>query len=173
MKNRLLHPFMALFLIVFFVVGCKKEENEPTPKMTLKATIDGKPWEAKDFLVQIQPGKELEDEHLWISAQDPTSIHLSRQLSLNIYHYKTVGFSTVDASKNHRYEDGSISFVDISQGISRDYFGPITYQLTKVENNIYEGTFSGNLCIYDCLSTLPPVHVQGSFMVHLGIQTDL
>ncbi len=171
MKNTYLRSLLALFLLLFLAIGCtKKEENEPQPRMTLKATIDGQPWEASEFLVRIEPWKELEDEHLWIDAQDPSSIQLNRQLRLYIYDYKTIGSSTVDASKNRRYENGSISFVDISQGISRDYFGPITYQLTKVENNAYEGTFSGTLCADLCMGQIPPVQIKGSFMVHLGIQ---
>ncbi len=32
--------------------------------MTLKMTIDGTEWEARNFLVEIQPGSDLEDEHL-------------------------------------------------------------------------------------------------------------
>lgn len=153
--------------------GCRQAEVEPKQTMTLTATIDGKEWKAAEFLVLVEAADGAGDEHLWISAQDPTTLNSSKDLDLFIYDYKKTGSSTVDNSKNSRQKNGVLSFTDISKGISIDYWGPITYTLTKVEGDRYQGTFSGTLCAYLCLTTVPPVQIQGSFDVHIGVQAPL
>lgn len=134
--------------------------------------IQTQQWEAKEFLVRIEPADQVDDEYLWINAQDPGLADPSKQLNLNIYDYKKTGTSTVDHSQNARQENGFISFVDISKGSSVDYHGPITYTLTKVEGNHYQGTFSGTLCAYLCLTSVQPITIQGSFDVHIGVQAE-
>ena len=138
--------------------------------MTLSATIDGQPWKAAGFLVRIEPGDGTNDGHLWISAQDPTMLNPSKNLGLFIYGYKKTGSSTVDDSKNNRQQDAILSFIDIAKGSDVAYSGPVTYQLTKVEGDRYRGTFAGTLCAYLCLSSTPPIRVQGSFDVRIGVQ---
>ncbi|MDJ1485930.1 hypothetical protein QNI16_35945 [Cytophagaceae bacterium YF14B1] len=170
MKRILFYTLTVLFIT--WINGCKSSDPKPSDTMMLKMSIDGTEWEAKNFLVEIQPGSDLEDGHLWIDAYDNASTNPSKHLSLYVYDYRRTGTSTVDRSKNSRQENGSISLVDISRGTSVDYNGPITYTLTKVEGSNYEGTFSGMLCAYSCLTTVQPIEVQGSFQVHIGIQTQ-
>jgi hypothetical protein len=166
----LLRTLVCLLVLLIGVNGCKSSDPQPSLTMTLKMSIDGQPWEAREFLVRIEPSDPVDDEHLWINAQDPDLVNPSKQVSLYIYEYKKTGASTVDKSKNSRQENGSLSLVDISKGSSVDYNGPITYTLTKVEGQNYQGTFSGTLCAYSCLTSVKPIQVQGNFDVHIGIQ---
>lgn len=172
--NRPLRAVLLPLLLGLPVLGllhsCRQSGIDPKDTMTLTATIDGQPWKAAGFLVRIEPGDGTNDGHLWISAQDPTMLNPSKNLGLFIYGYKKTGSSTVDDSKNNRQQDAILSFIDIAKGSDVAYSGPVTYQLTKVEGDRYRGTFAGTLCAYLCLSSTPPIRVQGSFDVRIGVQ---
>jgi len=175
LTNRVVHRLQTLvfmFALLIGVYGCKSSDPQPSPTMTLKMSIDGQPWEAREFLVEIQPSDPVDDEHLWINARDNDLVNPSKQASLYIYDYKKTGTSTVDNKKNNRQENGNITFVDIAKGTNVNYDGPITYTLTKVEGQNYQGTFSGTLCAYSCLTSVQPITIQGSFDVHIGIQSE-
>jgi hypothetical protein len=173
--KRLPHHLLTLVYLLAIAIGvngCKSSDPKPSATMILKMSIDGQPWEAREFLVRVEAATSTVDEHLWINAQDPGLSDPSKDLDLFIYDYKKTGTSTVDNSKNKRQNNGSLSFIDISKSTSLDYFGPITYTLTKVEGQNYQGTFSGTLCAYSCLTSVKPITVQGNFDVHVGLQTE-
>ena len=173
--KRLPHHLLTLVYLLALAIGvngCKSSDPQPSTIMTLKMSADGKEWKATNFLIEVRPSDQVDDEHLWIDAYESTTINPSTHVSLYIYDYKKTGTSTVDNSKNNRQQNGNITFVDISKGTNVNYDGPITYTLTKVEGNHYQGAFSGKLCAYDCMTSVQPISVQGSFDVRIGIQAE-
>ncbi|MDJ1505234.1 hypothetical protein [Xanthocytophaga agilis] len=162
----ILSPLTAeSFLLLFFLIlsfSCQKNDSEPEPhsQMSLTAKINGKSWTATEFRVD-EEDITSQNPYLSILATDSRVLNPYTSLTLIIYEYKTPGAKITDRSINSIHQTCILGIT--TNGVYKDYSGPVTFELTSVENGNYEGTFKGQMC-HECQGDAK-LSIEGSFKV--------
>jgi len=165
--------FVVLLFLLFLqviLVSCKKDdEAKPdSQRMTLTATLDGKPWQANGFLVQRSVATVTSDAALEISSRSSTG---AIRMHLYLYGVDKTGTYSVNSSQNTKQQDARLEITGTPEGFSSFFgWGPATYTVTKVEGKRYTGAFTASF--FDVTRNKTITVADGKFDVWEGNQPE-
>jgi hypothetical protein len=156
---------ITCLLLGLLLVGCnKKEKEEVQPRMTLSAKLNGRYWQATNFLVSRQSATPTEDAHLIIQ---PSRIDDHTRMYLYLYDVEKPGTYTIANNGNSRRYNCGMEIIN-PQKASFDFFGsgPATFHFSKVEEDRFVGTFTASF--YDPAKETTIEVTEGQLDVFVG-----